>query len=70
MYLLKSPVNSEELFASDEANNHQGEKMTFEILYTPTVKKHLEYWQKRNTRQVDKIGGNKKIFIIQVKYHY
>lgn len=87
--------------------------MTFDILWTPTAKKHLEYWQKNNIKQIDKIrllcqsikqdptGGigkperlkfkeeniwsrrinqehrlvykisdNKKIFIVQARYHY
>lgn len=87
--------------------------MTFDILWTPTAKKHLQYWQKKNIKQVEKIrllcesikkdptegigkperlkfkGENiwsrrinqehrlvykisedKKVFIVQAKYHY
>ena len=87
--------------------------MTFDILWTPTAKKHLQYWQKKNIKQVKKIrllcesikkdptedigkperlkvkGENiwsrrinqehrlvykisedKKVFIVQAKYHY
>lgn len=29
--------------------------MTFDILWTPTAKVHLQYWQKHNPKQVDKI---------------
>ena len=29
--------------------------MTFDILWTPTTKVHLQYWQKHNTKQLNKI---------------
>ena len=30
-------------------------KLIFEILWTPTAQKHLRYWQKNNTKKIDKI---------------